>query len=199
MQEPTALSSRGRGTLGVVLERRPQCAVSPEVRRRGQCASRGAPGKSGLHASGEGERVIAPEPWEGHLASRRVEEGLSRSFSGGGRKPWVPSTCAGDLRGLLMVALRSQGNWRWEGPLGTPRGLVHWKRASSPVEAGTAASVPAHRVAVVARLAARGVAVVAQLARDEVDHAVAAALVRAAVAAASVARDVRAVVARLVV
>ena len=38
---------------------------------------------------------------------------------------------------LLMVALRSQGNWRWEGPLGTPRSLVHWKRASSPVEAGT--------------------------------------------------------------
>src|SRR5574340_342466 len=33
-----------------------------------------------------------------------------------------------------MVALRSQGNWRWEGPLGTPLGLVHWKRASSPVE-----------------------------------------------------------------
>ena len=43
-----------------------------------------------------------------------------------------------DLRGLLMVALRGQGNWRWEGPLGTPLGLVHWKRASSPVEAGTA-------------------------------------------------------------
>ena len=36
-----------------------------------------------------------------------------------------------------MVALRSQGNWRWEGPLGTPLGLVHWKRASSAVEAGT--------------------------------------------------------------
>ena len=34
--------------------------------------------------------------------------------------------------------LRSQGNWRWEGPLGTPLGLAHWKRASSPVEAGTA-------------------------------------------------------------
>ena len=33
--------------------------------------------------------------------------------------------------------LRSQGNGRWEGPLGTPLGLVHWKRASSPVEAGT--------------------------------------------------------------
>ena len=26
----------------------------------------------------------------------------------------------------------------WEGPLGTPLGLAHWKRASSPVEAGTA-------------------------------------------------------------
>ena len=34
--------------------------------------------------------------------------------------------------------LRGQGNWKWEGPLGTPLGLVHWKRASSPVEAGTA-------------------------------------------------------------
>ena len=30
----------------------------------------------------EGERVIALESWEGNLASRRVEEGLSRSFSG---------------------------------------------------------------------------------------------------------------------
>ena len=27
-----------------------------------------------------------------------VEEGLSRSFMGWGRKPLVPSTCAGDLR-----------------------------------------------------------------------------------------------------
>ena len=66
----------------MVLERRPQGAVSHEVGRRGQGASRGAPGKSGLHASGEGERVIAPEPWEGTLASRRVEEGLSRAFPG---------------------------------------------------------------------------------------------------------------------
>src|SRR5574338_515349 len=98
MQETNALISRCRRSLGVVLERRPQCAVSHEVRRRGQCASRGAPGKSGLHASGEGERVIAPEPWEGTLASSRVEEGLSRSFPGCGRKPWDPSTCAGDLR-----------------------------------------------------------------------------------------------------
>ena len=29
-----------------------------------------------------------------------------------------------------MVALKSQGTWRWEGPLGTPLGLVHLKRAS---------------------------------------------------------------------
>ena len=34
-----------------------------------------------------------------------------------------------------MVAPRIQGNWRWEGLLGTPLGLVHLKRASSPVEA----------------------------------------------------------------
>ena len=33
-----------------------------------------------------------------------------------------------------MVALRSQGNWRWEGPLGTPLGLVHWKRASGSMQ-----------------------------------------------------------------
>ena len=43
---------------GETVERRPQGAVSHEVRRRGQLASRGAPGKSGLHASGEGERVV---------------------------------------------------------------------------------------------------------------------------------------------
>ena len=38
----------------------------------------------------------------------------------------------------ILALRRSQGNCRWEGPLGTPLGLVHWKRASSPVEAGTA-------------------------------------------------------------
>ena len=42
------------------------------------------PGKSGLRARGEGERVMALESQEGTRASRRVEEGLSRSFSGGG-------------------------------------------------------------------------------------------------------------------
>ena len=48
MQETKALISRWRGSLGVVLERRPQCALSHEVRRRGQWASRGAPGTSFL-------------------------------------------------------------------------------------------------------------------------------------------------------
>ena len=46
--------------------------------------SRAAPGKSGLHARGEGERVLALESREGTRASRRLEEGLSRSLSGGG-------------------------------------------------------------------------------------------------------------------
>ena len=32
-----------------------------------------------------------------------------RSFLGWGRKPWVPSTCAGDLSELLRMPLRSQG------------------------------------------------------------------------------------------
>ena len=44
-------------------------------------ASLQKPGKSGLHERGEGERVIVLESWEGTRASRRVEEGLSRSFS----------------------------------------------------------------------------------------------------------------------
>ena len=58
------------------------CGGILELRPGIQDASCVGPGKSGLHASGEGERVTAPEPWEGNLASRRVEEGLSRSFSG---------------------------------------------------------------------------------------------------------------------
>ena len=56
----------------------------PEARRGSQGASRAAPAKSGLHARGEGERVLALESREGTRASRRVEEGLSRSLSGGG-------------------------------------------------------------------------------------------------------------------
>ena len=43
-------------------------------------------------------------------ASRRVEEGLSRSFSGGGGKPSFPSPSAGDLRELPRVPLRGEGS-----------------------------------------------------------------------------------------
>ena len=39
-----------------------------------------APGKSGLHARGEGERVLALESREGTRVSRRLEEGLSRPW-----------------------------------------------------------------------------------------------------------------------
>ena len=60
-----------------------------------------------------------------------------QSFSGCGRKPWVPSTCAGDLRELVRVPLRSQGHCGLEGPLGTPLGLAQRKRASPRGEAGT--------------------------------------------------------------
>ena len=82
---------------------------SHEARRGHQGDSRAAPGKSGLHAPGEGELVITLEPWEVTRASRRVEEGLSTSFSGGGGKPSFPSTSAGDYRELLRVPLRGEG------------------------------------------------------------------------------------------
>ena len=104
------------------LELRCQCGVSHEVRQGAQGASLMSPGKSGLHVCGEGVCVIAIESWKQNRASRRVEEGLSRSFSGCGRKPWVPSTCAGDLMELLRVPLRSQEY------CGVGRGLsgLHW-------------------------------------------------------------------------
>ena len=78
-------SSQSYSFSNVVLERRPQCAVSREVRRRGQGASRGAPGKSGLHASGEGERVIAPRHGRGlwpRDVLKKVSRGLSRVEAG---------------------------------------------------------------------------------------------------------------------
>ena len=43
------------------LELRRPWGFSPEARRGSQGASRAAPGKSGLHARGEGERVLALE------------------------------------------------------------------------------------------------------------------------------------------
>ena len=70
--------------------------------------SRAEPGKSGLHAHGEGELVITLESWEAARSSRGVEEGLSRSFSGCGGKPSFPSTSAGDYRELTRVTLRGE-------------------------------------------------------------------------------------------
>ena len=40
----------------------------------------------------------------------QIEEGLSRSFSGGGGKPSFPSPSAGDLRELARVPLRGEGS-----------------------------------------------------------------------------------------
>ena len=59
---------------------------------------------------GDGDRVMALESREGTRASRRLEEGLSRSSSGGGGKPSCPSPSAGDLRELPRVPLRGEGS-----------------------------------------------------------------------------------------
>ena len=60
-----SVSSRGRGRLRGFLELRRPWGFSPVARRGSQGASRAAPGKSGLHARGEGERVLALESREG--------------------------------------------------------------------------------------------------------------------------------------
>ena len=68
-----------------------------------QGASRAAPGKSGLHARGEGERVLALESREGTRASRRVDSGSAYSNGLGlGHLPaswcaWTPSPGVGDF------------------------------------------------------------------------------------------------------
>ena len=89
--------------------------VFPELRRDSpvmwgtQGASLVAPGKSSLLSSFKGERGIAVESRQGFQASRRIEGGILRSFSSCSRKPWVPWTCDGNLRWLLMVPMGSQG------------------------------------------------------------------------------------------
>ena len=108
-QEKKALTSRGWGHLRGFLELRHPWGFPPEARRGSQGASRAAPGKSCLHARGEKERVIVLESWEGTRASRRVEEGLSMSFSGCSGKPSFPPTSAGDRRKLPRVPLRGEG------------------------------------------------------------------------------------------
>ena len=53
---------------------------------------------------------MALESREGTRASRHIEEGLSRSFSGDGGKPSFPSPSAGDHRELPRVPLRGKGS-----------------------------------------------------------------------------------------
>ena len=123
-QEKKALTSRGRGRLRGFLELRNPWGFSPEARRGTQGASRAAPGKSCLHARGEKERVIVLESWEGTRASRRVEEGLSMSFSGCSGKPSFPPTSAGDLRELPRVPLRGEGRCGFGGASRDSTGFV---------------------------------------------------------------------------
>ena len=108
-QEKKALTSRGWGLLRGFLELRRPWGFSHEARRGSQGASRAVPGKSGLCARGEGERVMALQSWEKTRASRRVEEGHARSFWGCVGKASFPSTSAGDLRELPMVPLIGEG------------------------------------------------------------------------------------------
>jgi len=65
--------------------------------------SRVVPGKSSLHSSCKGERGFALDSLQGNPASRCTEGGILRSFSNYGRKPWVSSTCNGDLREPLVL------------------------------------------------------------------------------------------------
>ena len=90
------------GARGGFLPRHDEDLREPLVRRQGsQVSMRVA----------RGERVLALESREGSRASRSVEEGLSRSFSGGGGKPSFPSPSAWDLRELPRVPLRTEGSW----------------------------------------------------------------------------------------
>ena len=92
----------------------PQAAVPVGVFSRGttrfsgslSCGAREVRSTCG----GDGDRVMALESREGTRASRRVEEGLSRSFSGGGGKHSFPSPSAGDFRELPRVPLRGEGS-----------------------------------------------------------------------------------------
>ena len=110
---------------------------SHEARRGPQGASCATPGNSCLHAHGEGERDMALESREGTRAWRRVEEGLSWSFSGGSGNPSFPSPSAGDLGNFPGCLSEARDPLEVAGPLGTPLGLAQRKRSSSGWEART--------------------------------------------------------------
>ena len=51
-------------------------------KRGSQGASRAAPGKSGLHARSEGERVIALESWEGSVLPMNIQNWFPLGLTG---------------------------------------------------------------------------------------------------------------------
>ena len=94
----------------------------------------------------------------GNQVTMHVERGNVSLLSSHCRGIGPQDTLKKDSRGLSQVAGRNTGFlrlvpvtsgsfsgcleksgllWSWEGPLGTPLGLVQWKRASSRVEEGT--------------------------------------------------------------
>ena len=88
------------GIYNVYIELRRPWGFSPEARRGSQGASRAAPGKSGLHARGEGERVLAlesREPIRGDASEWGKEETAETSPQspalqwGGCLVPWPSS------------------------------------------------------------------------------------------------------------
>ena len=124
------------------------------------------PRKSSLHSGFKGDRDIALESRQGNQASRRIEGGISRSFSSCGRKPWLSSTCEGDLRELLIVLIGSQEycglgrglsglHWVWCSGTG-PRLELRWETlCSSPFLTSIAGSLQSWNRRVRPRLALR--------------------------------------------
>ena len=92
------------------------------VTRGTQRASGVAPRKYNLNSSCKWECGIALESQQGNLASRCVEGGILRSFSNCSRKPWVRSSCDGDLTELLRVPM---GNQKYCG-FGMGLSGLHW-------------------------------------------------------------------------
>ena len=126
-----------KGRLVVFLEQRSPCWVFHEVRRGAHGASRVVPGKSVL-------------PWErrggaGHCSRVTVGESSLKTrwrrthkvFLGLRQENLDSLYLCRWAQGASQGASEKSGIlWSWEGPLGTPLGLVQWKRASSLVEVG---------------------------------------------------------------
>ena len=122
------------------LELRRPWGFSPEARRGSQGASRAAPGKSGLHARGEGERVMALESREGTRASRRVEEAEAWPTGGpiaaplsqtGSQHPLSHSLAPQDMLSLLFLPPPTQRLGRAPHHLQTGHALQGGIRAGS--------------------------------------------------------------------